>query len=195
MTTQATGRRCEWARKDIEVVYHDLEWGNPVHEERTLFEFLVLEGAQAGLSWETILRKRARYREVFDGFDPERVARYDTRKKARLLEDPGIIRNRLKVDAAVANARVFLAVQEEFGSFDEHLWSFVDGEPILNAWSSPREIPATTPLSDAISKEWKRRGFKFVGPTIVYAFLQAVGVVNDHEVSCFRYPRSKRRKA
>ena len=189
-------KRCGWARTPAEIPYHDEEWGEPVHDDRTLFEFLVLEGAQAGLSWETVLKKRERYREVFDDFDPERVARYTAAKKKRLLADPGIIRNRLKVDSAVSNARLFLEVQEEHGSFAKHLWSFVDGEPVVNRWRSWREVPARTELSDAISKAWKRRGFRFVGSTIVYAYLQAVGVVNDHELSCFRHPsRLRRRKA
>ncbi len=189
-------KRCGWARTPAEIPYHDEEWGEPVHDDRTLFEFLVLEGAQAGLSWETVLKKRERYREVFDDFDPERVARYTAAKKKRLLADPGIIRNRLKVDSAVSNARLFLEVQEEHGSFAKHLWSFVDGEPVVNRWRSWREVPARTELSDTISKAWKRRGFRFVGSTIVYAYLQAVGVVNDHELSCFRHPsRLRRRKA
>jgi len=193
--TEVESVRCAWARGDALVRYHDQEWGNPVHDDRRLFEFLVLEGAQAGLSWETILNKRERYREVFDGFDPERVARFDRRRRERLLRDPGIVRNRLKVESAVTNARAFLAVQEECGSFDEHLWAFVDGEPIVHARRGPRDVPATTPLSETISKEWKRRGFRFVGPTIVYAFLQAVGVVNDHELACWRSPRARRRRA
>ena len=189
-------KRCGWARTPAEIPYHDEEWGEPVHDDRTLFEFLVLEGAQAGLSWETVLKKRERYREVFDDFDPERVARYTAAKKKRLLADAGIIRNRLKVDSAVSNARLFLEVQEEHGSFAKHLWSFVDGEPVVNRWRSWREVPARTELSDTISKAWKRRGFRFVGSTIVYAYLQAVGVVNDHELSCFRHPsRLRRRKA
>ena len=158
----------------------------PCRDDRALFELLILEGAQAGLSWETILRKRARYREVFAGFDPARVARFDARRRERLLRDPGIVRNRLKVESAVTNARAFLAIQEEHGSFAEHLWSFVDGRPVKNAWRSMSELPAQTPLSERISKEWKKRGLRFVGPTIVYAYLQAVGVVNDHLVGCFR---------
>ena len=184
---RANKQRCTWARTELSIVYHDEEWGVPVHDDRTLFEFLILEGAQAGLSWETILGKRAHYRKVFDGFDAERVARYDKRKRERLLRDPGIIRNRLKVESAVANARVFLAIQEEAGSFATHLWDFVDGEPIRNHWRTMRQVPAETPLSRMISKEWKRRGLRFVGSTIVYAFLQGVGVVNDHVVGCFRH--------
>ena len=181
-------RRCEWAGSDpLMIAYHDEEWGSPVHDDRTLFEFLVLEGAQAGLSWSTVLNKRARYRAVMAGFDPQRVARFDGRKKKRLLADPGIIRNRLKVDSAVRNARAFLAVQKEKGSFDAYLWDFVDGRPVINRWKTLAEIPASTELSDRLSKDLKKRGFNFVGTTICYAFLQAVGVVNDHVVGCFRY--------
>lgn len=181
-------KRCAWAGDDpLYVDYHDQEWGVPVHDDRTLFEFLILEGAQAGLSWITILRKRENYRRAFDGFDPERVARYRPAKVEKLLADPGIVRNRLKVESAVTNARAFLAVREEFGSFDRFLWPFVGGEPKVNAWRSLAELPASTPESDALSKELKRRGFKFVGSTICYAFMQAVGMVNDHTVDCFRY--------
>ncbi|HED66073.1 MAG TPA: DNA-3-methyladenine glycosylase I [Planctomycetes bacterium] len=190
--------RCGWAKSELAIRYHDEEWGTPVHDDRTLFEFLILEGAQAGLSWETVLQKRARYREVFDDFDPEKVARYTARKVERLLADPGIIRNRLKIASAITNARIFLDLQEEFGSFDAHLWDFVDGTPIRGRWKSLAEIPARTDLSDRISKEWKRRGLKFVGSTIVYAYLQGVGVVNDHIVTCFRHDRRetpRRRKA
>jgi len=159
----------------------------PVHDDRTLFEFLVLEGAQAGLSWDTVLKKRERYREVFAGFDPERVARFDKRKRERLLGDPGIIRNRLKVESAVSNAKIFLELQEEHGSFAAHLWDWVDGVPIQGRRRSLADLPATTDLSDRISKSWKKRGLRFVGPTIVYAFLQAVGVVNDHVTRCHRH--------
>ena len=186
-------RRCGWVGSDpLEIAYHDEEWGNPVHDDRTLFEFLILEGAQAGLSWSTVLKKRARYREVMAGFDPARVARFDARKKKRLLADPGIIRNRLKVDSAVRNARAFLAVQEEHGSFDAYLWDFVDGRPVVNRWKTLGEIPASTELSDRLSKDLKKRGLNFVGSTICYAFLQAVGVVNDHVVGCFRHPAQSR---
>jgi len=167
--------------------YHDEEWGVPVHDDQRLFEFLILEGAQAGLSWAMVLNKRARYREVFAEFDPARVARFTSRKREQLLKDPGIIRNRLKVEAAVNNARNFLAVQEEFGSFDAYVWRFVDGAPIRNRWNKLKDIPATTPVSDALCKDLKRRGFKFVGSTIMYAFMQAVGMVNDHETGCFRH--------
>ncbi|HSH69794.1 MAG TPA: DNA-3-methyladenine glycosylase I [Deferrisomatales bacterium] len=179
--------RCEWARTAQSVAYHDQEWGVPQHDDRVLFEFLVLEGAQAGLSWETILHKRMRYRQVFDGFDPAKVAGYGEEKVAVLLADPGIIRNRLKVRSAVTNARAFLAVQEEFGSFDRYLWGFVAGEPIQNAWVSLAEIPAETPVSQTLSRDLKQRGFKFVGPTICYALMQAVGLVNDHTIDCMRW--------
>ena len=180
--------RCQWAQRSaIEIDYHDREWGVPVHDDRVLFEFLILEGAQAGLSWTTILNKREHYRQVYDGFDPQRIARYADEKQASLLADPGIVRNRLKVAAAVINARAFLQVQEEFGSFDAYIWRFVDGQTIHNRWRSLSEIPARTAQSDAMSKDLKKRGFKFVGSTICYAFMQAVGLVNDHEVSCFRH--------
>jgi DNA-3-methyladenine glycosylase I len=180
--------RCAWAGSDpLYVAYHDDEWGVPVHDDRILFEFLILEGAQAGLSWSTILRKRPNYRLAFDQFDPVVVAGYSDQKVAEMLQNPGIVRNRLKISAAVQNARAFLAVQQEFGSFDAYLWGFVGGKPVLNSWSSLAEIPAHTPLSDALSKDLLRRGFKFVGSTICYAFMQAVGLVNDHTVNCFRY--------
>jgi DNA-3-methyladenine glycosylase I len=167
--------------------YHDEEWGVPVHEDRVLFEFLILEGAQAGLSWETILRKRERYREVFDQFDARAIAGYGPEKVAQLLADPGIVRNRLKIAAAVRNAAAFLAVQEEFGSFDTYIWQFIGGRPRKNAWRSLSEFPARTPESDAMSKAMQRRGFTFVGSTICYAFMQATGMVNDHVVTCFRH--------
>jgi DNA-3-methyladenine glycosylase I len=179
--------RCGWARTDLSIPYHDEEWGVPAHEDRLHFEFLVLEGAQAGLSWETVLRKRLRYREVFDGFDPAKVARYTAAKVARLLADPGIIRNRLKVGSAVANARAFLRVQREFGSFDAYVWRFVGGRPKVNRWKALREIPARTAESEAWSKDLLARGFRFVGPTIIYAHMQATGMVNDHLVDCFRW--------
>lgn len=180
--------RCHWAGSDpLYVAYHDLEWGVPVHDDRTLFEFLILEGAQAGLSWSTILKKRDTYRAAFDGFDPARVAAYDDAKVAELLANPGIVRNRLKVHAAIRNAKAFLAVQAEFGSFDASIWQFVDGRPKQNAWHTLAEIPAETLESGAMSKNLVRRGFTFVGPTICYAFMQAVGMVNDHTVDCFRY--------
>ena len=166
--------------------YHDREWGVPVHDDRTLFEFLILEGAQAGLSWSTILNKRENYRQAFDQFDAQRIAAYDKRQVKQLLANPGIIRNKLKVAAAVENANAFLKVQEEFGSFDRYIWQFVGGKPRVNRWKSSREVPARTPESDTMSKDLKKRGFKFVGSTICYAFMQAVGMVNDHAVSCFR---------
>ena len=180
--------RCEWAGSDpLYIDYHDREWGVPVHDDRLLFEFLVLEGAQAGLSWITILKKRDRYRQVFDGFDPEKVARFDEKRVAELLADPGIVRNRLKVNGAVKNARAFLETAREFGSFDAYLWRFVEGKPIQNRWRSLAEIPAETEISRAMSKDLKKRGFTFVGPTICYALMQAVGMVNDHVVTCPRH--------
>ncbi len=182
-------RRCAWVPEDDELytAYHDTEWGVPVHDDVALFEMLTLEGAQAGLSWITVLRKRENYRRLFDGFDPEIVARYDDQKVAELLADPGIIRNRLKVASTIENARQVLAVQEEFGSFDRYIWQFVDGEPIVNRWTSIDQVPAVTPLAETMSKTLKKRGFRFVGPTICYAFMQATGMVNDHTVDCFRF--------
>ena len=186
MTTNT--KRCAWAGTDPRMIaYHDKEWGVPVHDDRQLFELLILEGAQAGLSWDTILRKRARYREVFDNFDPERVARYDAKKVRQLLKDPGIVRNRLKIAAAISNARALLKVREEFRSFDAYIWQFVGGKPRQNHWAKHNHVPASTPQSDAMSKDLQKRGFRFVGSTICYAFMQAVGMVNDHLVSCFRY--------
>jgi DNA-3-methyladenine glycosylase I len=179
--------RCHWAGNELNISYHDEEWGVPVHEEHTWFEFLILEGAQAGLSWDTILKKRKRYREVFDGFDPEKVARYDKKKIRELLGDAGIIRNKLKISAAIGNAKAFLKVQEEFESFDGYVWRFVGGRPKQNAWKSHKQMPATTAESDALSKDLKKRGFRFVGSTICHALMQATGMVNDHMVSCFRY--------
>ena len=180
--------RCAWAGSDPQYVdYHDREWGVPVHEDRTIFEFLILEGAQAGLSWSTILKKRENYRAAFDQFDPHRVASYNASKVEELLANAGIVRNRRKVEAAILNAQLFLDVQKEFGSFDSYIWSFVDGNPVQNSWKSLTEIPANTPQSDVMSKDLLRRGFKFVGSTICYAFMQAVGMVNDHTVDCFRY--------
>lgn len=179
--------RCRWAKTPLDIAYHDAEWGVPVHDERRLFEFLILEGAQAGLSWHTILQKRARYREVFDGFDPAKVADYGDAKVSTLLTDAGIVRNRLKVAAAIVNARHFLEVQAERGSFDAYLWDFVDGQPIINTWRSHEEIPAKTAISDQLSRDLQKRGFKFVGSTICYAMMQAVGMVNDHTLDCFRY--------
>jgi len=181
--------RCNWCGNDpLYVAYHDQEWGVPVYDDRTLFEFLILEGAQAGLSWSTILKKREGYRSAFDGFDAEKVARYDGIKISALLTNPGIVRNQLKIGSAVTNAQAFLKIQGEWGSFSDYLWSFVDGRPIQNARRSLAEIPAKTPLAEALSKDLKKRGFRFVGPTIIYAHMQATGMVNDHLVTCFRYP-------
>ena len=180
--------RCPWAGDEEMMLYHDREWGVPVTDDGLLFEFLTLEGAQAGLSWSTILRKRENYRKAYDEFDPEKVVRYGEEDITRLLSNPGIVRNRLKVRASVTNARAFLNVQEEFGSFAAYMWGFVDGKPVTNAWTSMDQLPATSPVSDKFSKDLKKRGFKFVGSTIVYAHMQAVGMVNDHMVSCFRYP-------
>jgi len=184
----AEKERCGWCGTDeLYVSYHDEEWGVPVWDDRTLFEFLVLEGAQAGLSWSTILNKREGYRRLYDGFDPQLVARYDDQKRAELLTDPAIVRNRAKVAASIGNANAFLEVQAEFGSFSNYIWRFTDGAPIQNAWKTMAEIPAKTALAETISKDLKKRGFKFVGPTIIYAHMQAAGMVNDHVVSCFRY--------
>ncbi|GAB4381788.1 MAG: DNA-3-methyladenine glycosylase I [Elainellaceae cyanobacterium] len=180
--------RCAWVSDDpLDVAYHDQEWGVPVHDDICLFEFLILEGAQAGLSWKTILRKRENYRAAFDGFDPGIVAQYDNSKVAELLSNAGIVRNRLKVNAAIQNARAFLAVQAEFGSFDRYIWGFTNGETIVNAWQELKEVPAETPESRMMSKDLQRRGFKFVGSTICYAFMQACGLVHDHTTDCFRY--------
>jgi DNA-3-methyladenine glycosylase I len=184
--------RCRWATTELGIIYHDTEWGVPQHDDRVLFEFLILEGAQAGLSWETILKKRENYRKAFDHFDPQRVARYDARRMLKLMENEGIVRNRLKIAAAVQNARAFLAVQKEFGSFDRYLWQFVNGKPIVNRRKSLKGLPATTSQSDALSKDLLKRNFKFVGSTICYAMMQAVGMVNDHEVTCFRYKQVQR---
>jgi DNA-3-methyladenine glycosylase I len=179
--------RCRWATTELSIPYHDTEWGVPLHDDQRLFEFLILEGAQAGLSWETILKKRDNYRAAFDDFDPARVARYTTRKLEKLLADPGIVRNRLKVESAVSNARAFLDVQKELGSFDAYVWRFVDGKPLVNQWNALGQVPAFTSQSDAMSKDLKKRGFRFVGSTICYAFMQATGMVNDHATNCFRY--------
>jgi DNA-3-methyladenine glycosylase I len=184
--------RCHWAQKPLMVEYHDREWGKPVHDDRLLFEFLILEGAQAGLSWETILNKRENYRRAFDGFDAEKIARYDARKVRALLGDAGIVRNRLKIAATISNAAAFLAVQREFGSFDRYVWQFVGGRAKKTDWKTSQKIPARTAESDALSKDLKARGFRFVGTTICYAFMQAVGMVNDHVVDCFRHEEVKR---
>lgn len=186
-TKVANEARCGWAADPLSIDYHDREWGVPVHDDRLLFEFLTLEGAQAGLSWITILKKRASYRSAFDDFDAQKIAVYDDRKVESLLVNAGIVRNRLKVNSAITNARAFLAVQKEFGSFDACIWGFVGPKPIQNEWSSMKDLPARTPESDAMSRDLLKRGFKFVGSTICYAFMQAVGMVNDHTVDCFRH--------
>jgi DNA-3-methyladenine glycosylase I len=188
-TTDPTVIRCTWPSDELSVLYHDREWGVPQHDDRVLFEFLILESAQAGLSWDTILRKRENYRAAFDGFDARKVARYDYRKTQQLLRDKGIVRNRQKVASAIRNAKAFLAVQKEFGSFDAYIWQFVGGKPLVNARRLGRRIPARTSQSDAMSKDLKQRGFNFAGSTICYAFMQATGMVNDHAIECFRYPR------
>jgi DNA-3-methyladenine glycosylase I len=188
----ATIHRCAWAKTELGIAYHDREWGVPQHDDRVLFEFLVLEGAQAGLSWETILKKRENYRVAFDHFDACKVAAYDRWKVKQLLADPGIIRNRLKIAAAIQNAKSFLAVRKEFGAFDNYVWQFVGGRPQPNTWRRMQEIPARTAESEAMSKDLLKRGFKFVGPTICYAFMQAVGLVNDHTVDCFRHQQIAR---
>ena len=182
--------RCQWAKTDLSIAYHDEEWGVPQHDDRVLFEFLILEGAQAGLSWETILNKRTNYRAAFDNFDPVKVARYRPAKVERLLANPGIIRNRLKIESAISNAKAFLEVQREFGSFDDYLWQFVNGRPLKRKRGEP--VHASTSLSDALSKDLLKRGFRFVGSTICYAFMQAVGLVNDHDLKCFRYREVER---
>lgn len=179
--------RCEWARDPLSIAYHDTEWGVPLHDDRALFEFLILEGAQAGLSWSTILNKRPAYRRAFDRFDPRKVARYDDARLTQLLGNPGIVRNRLKIHAAVRNARAFLDVQKEFGTFDKYIWSFVEGRQRRNRWRRLSQVPARTDQSDAMSRDLKKRGFTFVGSTICYAFMQATGMVNDHLTGCFRY--------
>ncbi len=182
-----TMKRCNWASNDLNIPYHDTEWGVPLHDDQDLFEFLILEGAQAGLSWDTILRKRDNYREAFDNFDPTKVAKYSDVKCAKLLLDEGIIRNRLKIASAVQNAKAFLVVQKEFGTFDKYIWSFVGSKPIEGKREEMVDVPAKTEISDALSKDLKKRGFNFVGSTIMYAFMQATGMVNDHTTSCFRY--------
>ena len=189
-------RRCQWAEFDpLSQEYHDKEWGVPVHNDRKLFEFIVLEGMQADLSWLTILKKRGNFRKAFANFDPKRIARFDKRKVKELLNNPGIIRNRLKIGAAIENAKAFLAIQKEFGSFDKYMWQFVNGKPKINTWKTMRDLPARTPESDAMSEDLKKRGFRFVGSTICYAHMQAVGMVNDHITDCFRYKEvMKRRK-
>ena len=185
-------KRCAWPSNPLAIEYHDREWGVPVKDDRTLFEFLILEGAQAGLSWDTVLAKREHYRKVFDGFDPARVARYDARKKAKLMLDAGIIRNRAKIEVSVTNAKAFLEVQSEFSSFSKYLWGFVGGKPLQGKRKGRGDVPARTEVSDALSKDLKKRGFKFVGTTIMYAFMQATGMVNDHLASCFRHAELKK---
>ena len=185
-------KRCTWPSNELAIRYHDEEWGVPLHDDHKLFEFLILEGAQAGLSWDTILRKRENYRKAFDGFDVNKVARYTDKKIEKLLQDEGIIRNRLKVASAVSNAKAFLKVQKEFGSFDTYIWDFVGGKPVVNKWKDTSQVPATSEVSDAISKDLKKRGFNFVGSTIIYAHMQATGMVNDHLTSCFRYRACQR---
>ena len=187
-------KRCAWARNPLAVAYHDREWGVPVRNDRKLFEFLILEGAQAGLSWDTILGKRAAYRKAYLGFDPKKVARFDAKKKRALLADAGIVRNRAKVAASVVNAQAFLAVQKEFGSFSRYVWDFVGGKPVVNNRRSLRHVPASTRISDTLSGDLKQRGFKFVGSTIMYAFMQAVGMVNDHTTDCFRWKKLQAKK-
>lgn len=182
-----TIRRCAWASSDMMIPYHDTEWGVPQHDDNVLFEFLVLEGAQAGLSWSTILAKRDAYRKAFSSFDPRKVAKYGPEKVAQLLGNPGVVRNRMKIESAIRNAKAFLEVQKEFGSFDRYIWQFTGGKPIVNSWRSMDRLPAQTPESVSMSKDLLKRGFSFVGPTVCYAFMQAVGMVNDHLVSCFRY--------
>lgn len=191
-TRAAFRRTCHWARDGgVLARYHDEEWGVPVHDDRTLFEFLILEGAQAGLSWETILRKRERYRQVFDGFEASKIARYDSRKVRSLMADPGIVRNRLKIDSAISNARAFLAIQREFGSFDAYIWQFTGGKTLQHALRGPKDLKPSSPESDAMSKALKKRAFRFVGSTICYAFMQATGMVNDHLRGCFRWAQLK----
>ena len=192
--TNSQKKRCDWGfnADDLLTRYHDAEWGVPLHDDRTLFEFVILDGFQAGLSWSTILKKRENFRKAFDNFDPIKIAAYGEKKRNELLSDAGIIRNRQKVDAATRNARAFLAVQKEFGSFDRYIWQFVGGKPIVNAWKSMKELPAKTEESEAMSKDLYKRDFRFVGPTICYAFMQAAGLVNDHTVDCFRYEEIKR---
>jgi DNA-3-methyladenine glycosylase I len=181
--------RCTWPSNELAIAYHDNEWGRPVHDDRVFFELLILEGAQAGLSWDTILKKRENYRRAFDRFDYKKIARYDKRKVASLMADEGIVRNRLKIESTIDNARAFLNIQREFGSFDKYVWSFVGGKPIVNQWDGLKHLPASTPESDALSKDLRKRGFRFVGTTIIYAFMQATGLVNDHLTSCYLHPR------
>jgi DNA-3-methyladenine glycosylase I len=193
-SAQASAKtRCRWATREPNIAYHDDEWGVPVHDDRTWFEFITLEGAQAGLSWETILKKRERYRKVFANFDPKKVARFDAKKKRSLLADPGIIRNRLKIDSTITNAQAFLKIQKEFGSFDKYIWRFVEGKPLQSNLEPHSKMIASTKVSDAISKDLKKRGFRFVGTTIIYALMQATGLVNDHTTDCYRFAALSKR--
>ena len=192
MTAKLDKPRCTWPSNALAIRYHDEEWGQPVHDDRVFFEFLILEGAQAGLSWDTILKKRDNYRRALDRFDYKKIARYDKRKVVELMANDGIVRNRLKIESTIDNARVFLEIQREFGSFDKYVWPFVGGKPIVNKWDGLKQLPVSTPESDALSKDLRKRGFRFVGTTICYAFMQATGLVNDHLTSCFLYPKSKR---
>jgi DNA-3-methyladenine glycosylase I len=191
MPTSEQRVRCRWPGNPLSVAYHDEEWGVPVHDDRTFFEFLTLEGAQAGLSWDTVLKKREQYRKVFANFDPKKVARFDRKKVATLMKDAGIVRNRLKIESTISNAKAFLAVQKEFGSFDKYVWKFVDGQPLQNNFKEHKGLPAKTKESDALSKDLQKRGFRFVGSTICYAFMQAVGMVNDHTTDCYRHGQLK----
>lgn len=184
---KSTFSRCQWAERSVFHEYHDTEWGTPAHDDRFHFEMLTLEGAQAGLSWETILKKREAYREAFSNFDPQKVAKFSDDQQQKLLQNPGIVRNRLKISSTISNAQAFLEIQKEFGSFDTYIWSFTSENPVKNEWKSMKDLPASTPLSDSVSKDLRKRGFRFVGSTIIYSYLQAVGIVNDHEISCFRY--------
>jgi DNA-3-methyladenine glycosylase I len=193
MTVTEALQRCDWANgSELEQAYHDQEWGVPLHDDRGLFEFVTLEGAQAGLSWVTILKKRENYRKLFDNFDVDKIARYGQRKIETLMHDPGIVRNRLKIESTVSNARAFLDIQQHFGSFDAYIWRFTDGKPIVNQWRKLEQVPAHSDISDAMSRDLKKRGFRFVGSTICYAFMQATGMVNDHTVDCFRYRQCQR---
>jgi DNA-3-methyladenine glycosylase I len=193
MITKLTDKpRCTWPSNELSIRYHDEEWGTPVHDDRVFFEFLILEGAQAGLSWDTILKKRENYRRALNGFDYKKIAKYDQRKVAELMANEGIVRNRLKIGSTIDNARAFMEIQREFGSFDKYVWQFVGGKPLVNQWNGLKQLPASTPESDALSKDLRKRGFRFVGSTIIYAFMQATGLVNDHLTTCFLYPKKRK---
>lgn len=193
MTTKLADKpRCTWPSNELSIRYHDEEWGTPVHDDRVFFEFLTLEGAQAGLSWDTILKKRENYRRALNGFDYKKIAKYDKRKVAELMANEGIVRNRLKIGSTIDNARAFMEIQREFGSFDKYVWQFVGGKPLVNQWNGLKQLPASTPESDALSKDLRKRGFRFVGSTIIYAFMQATGLVNDHLTTCFLYPKKRK---